>query len=92
MICDWGTKSLPFAISRTDSVSPAMVSGESEIIWGSGTVPGQLLNLTIAVQVVQPDKSRVRTATKAMRTEGKGLQGLTRQERIPAPYYQPSLL
>jgi hypothetical protein len=33
---------------------------------------------------VQPDNNVVRTQTKAMRTEGKGLQGLTRRERIRA--------
>ena len=84
MICDWGTKPLPFTISTTDSVLPGMGSGESELIRGCGTVPGQLLKLTIALQVDQPDNSRVRTAMKAIRTEGKGLQGLTRQEHIPA--------
>src|SRR5208282_1534376 len=33
---------------------------------------------------VQPDNSRVRTAMRAMRIEGEGLQGLTREERILA--------
>jgi hypothetical protein len=37
MICDWGTKPLPFMISRTDSASPGIVSGKSEAIWGCGT-------------------------------------------------------
>ncbi len=50
-------------------------------------MPGQLPKSEIAVQVVQPDNSRVRTATQAMRTEGKGSQGSSRQERIRAPCY-----
>ena len=75
MICDWGTKPLPFTISTTDSVLPGIGSGESELIRGCGTVPGQLVKLTIALHVDQPDKSRLRTAMKAIRTKGKGLQG-----------------
>src|SRR5258708_21169864 len=84
MICDCGTKALPFTISRTDAASPGMAPGESEVIWGCGTEPSQLLKSTIALQVVHPASSRVRAAMKAMRTNGKGLRGLTRQERIPA--------
>ena len=84
MICDCGTKALPFTVSRTDAASPGMAPGESEVIWGCGTEPSQLLKSTIALQVAQPAKSKVRAAMKAMRTKGKGLRGLTRQERIPA--------
>src|SRR6266852_6778589 len=84
MICDCGTKSLPFTINRIDAVSLAMAPGEREVIWGCGTELSQLLKSTIALQVVQPDNSSVRAAMQAMRAEGKGLQGLTGQERIPA--------
>ncbi len=83
MICDWETKPLPFTISSTDSELPGIGSGESELIRGCGMVPEQLLKLLIAAQVDQPDNSRVRNAMKPTRTQGKGLQGLTRQERIP---------
>src|SRR5229473_8136816 len=83
MICDCGAKPLPFTVSRADAALPGMAPGESEVIWGCGTEPSQLLKSTIAVQVVQPANSRVRAAMKAMRTAGKGLQGSTRQERIP---------
>src|SRR6266852_3728003 len=88
MICDCGTKSLPFTVNRIDAVSLAMAPGEREVVWGCGTELSQLLKSTIALQVVQPDNSRVRAAMQAMRTEGKGLQGLTRQERIPASLLQ----
>ena len=74
MICDWGTKSLPFTVSRTDAASPGMAPGESELIWGCGTEPSQLLKSTIALQVVQQANSRVRAAMKAIRTKGKGLR------------------
>src|ERR1700730_11554909 len=84
IICDWGAKPLPFTLSRTAAASPGMAPGETEVIWGCGTEPSQLLKSTSALQVVQPAKSRVRAAMKAMRTKGKGLQGSTRQERIPA--------
>src|SRR6266404_449682 len=84
MICDWGAKPLPFTVSRTDAASPGMAPGESEVIWGCGAEPSQLLKSTIALQVVHPASSRVRAAMKAIRTNGKGLRGLTRQERIPA--------
>jgi hypothetical protein len=92
MICDWGTKPLPFTISSTDSVLPGIGSGESELIRGCGTVPEQLLKLLIAAQVDQPDNSRVRNAMKPTRTQGKGLQGLTRQERIPATLFLAFLI
>src|ERR1700730_11742225 len=92
MISDWGAKPLPFTVSRTDAASPGMAPGESEIIWGCGTEPWQLLKSTIALQVVQRANSRVRTAVKAMRTKGKGLQGLTREERIPASLLRAFLI
>ena len=60
-----------------------MVSGESEVIWGCGTTPGQLLKPMIAVQV-QPDNSRITTPRKMMRREKEGLRDLTRQEDIQA--------
>jgi hypothetical protein len=82
MICDCGEKSLPFTVRRTNSASPGMAPGESEVIWG-GREPSQLLKSTTALQVVQPHNSRARTAIKAMRTEEKGLQGFMRQELIP---------
>src|ERR1700687_1111689 len=84
MICDCGTKPLPLTVSRTDVAPPGTAPGESEIIWGCGTELSQLLKSTIALQVVQPANSRVRAAIQAMRTAGKGVQELTRQERIPA--------
>src|ERR1700674_3489690 len=84
IICDWEATPLPLTVSRTDAALPGMAPGESEIIWGCGTELSQLLKSTIALQVVQPAKSRVRAAMKAMRTKGKGLQGSTRQEFIPA--------
>src|SRR3984893_12351509 len=84
IICDWGAKPLPFTVSRTDVASPGMASGKSEVIWGRATELSQLLKSTIALQVVQPANNMVRTVMKAMRTKGKGLQGSTRQERIPA--------
>ena len=51
---------------------------------GCGIGVGQVPRLMIAVQLTQPDNNKVRTASKAIRTKGKGLRGLTRQERIPA--------
>ena len=39
MICDWGTKPLPFTVNRTDCASPGTLPGESEVIWGCGTKP-----------------------------------------------------
>src|SRR5216684_8878807 len=92
MICDSGAKPLPLTVSRTDAASPGMAPGESEIIWGCGTERSQLLKSTIALQVVQPANSRVRAAMKAMRTKGKGLQGSTRQERIPASLLRAFLI
>ena len=32
VICDCGTKALPFTVSRTDAASPGMAPGESELI------------------------------------------------------------
>ena len=84
MICDWGTKSLPFTVRKTDDEPPGIAPGESAAIWGCGVAPSQLWKSTIAVQVLQPEISRVRAAMKAMRTRGKGLPGSNRQERIPA--------
>jgi hypothetical protein len=75
MICAWGTKSLPFTVRRTDDESPGIVPGESAAIWGCGIAPSQLWKSTIAVQVLQPESSRVKAAMKAMRPKGKGLQG-----------------
>src|SRR5216684_8464294 len=92
MICDSGAKPLPLTVSRTDAASPGMAPGESEVIWGCGTEPSQLLKSTIALQVDQPAKSRVRAAMKAMRTAGKGLQGSTRQERILASLLRAFLI
>src|SRR5215472_2730011 len=62
MICDWGTKLFPSTVSGSDSVSSGIVSGESEMITGCGTVPGQVLKLTIAVQLAQQKNNRVSTA------------------------------
>src|ERR1700674_4305170 len=85
MICDWEAKPLPFTVRSTDSPSPGMAPGESEVIWGCATELSQLLKSTIALQVDHPANSRVRAATKAMRTNGgKGLRGSTRQECISA--------
>ncbi len=75
MICDWGTKSLPFTIRTTDDESPGIAPGESAAIWGCGIAPSQLWKSTIAVQVLQPEISTVKAAMKAMRTREKGLQG-----------------
>jgi len=72
MICDWGVKPLPSAVSRTDSASFGMVSGESEVTWDCPT-PWQLRNSALQVQ---PDDNRVRAATRAMRIER-----LAREER-----------
>ena len=92
MICDWGTKSLPFTVSRTDATSPGIAPGKTETIWGCRTEPSQLLKSTIALQVVQPDNSGVRTAMKAMRTAAKGSQGSTRENAYQPPYYEHLLL
>src|ERR1700730_6239504 len=92
IICDWGAKPLPFTVSRTDVASPGMASGKSEVIWGRAAELSQLLKSTIALQVVQPANSGVRAAMKAMRTQGKGLQGSTRQERILASLLQAFLI
>ncbi len=80
MICDCGTKALPFTISRTDAASPGMAPGKSEVIWGSGTEPSQLLKSTIALQVVQPAKSRVRGRNEGNAYQGERLTG-TNQAR-----------
>jgi len=81
MICDWGVNPLPSTVSRTKLASLGRVSGESEVIWGCGTAARQLTNIALQVQ---PDNSRGSAAMRAMRTHGKGFQGLTREERIRA--------
>ena len=44
----------------------------------------QPVRLTIAAQVVQPDGSRLKATTKATRTQGNGVLGLTKREGIQA--------
>jgi hypothetical protein len=90
MICDWGTNPLPFTISRTGSESPGIGSGKSDVMRGCGTMPRQLLKPTIAPQVDQPDKSRVRNATKATRTPGKACMYKQGKSAYQHPY-QPAM-
>src|SRR5579862_4175971 len=91
MICDWGTKELPFTIRGVDSAPPGIVFGESEVIWGWGTDPGQLLKTKSALQVDQPDSSVVRAARQVIRSRKGGPQGLARPDCILAPFRAPIL-
>ncbi len=69
MICELTAKLDPFTVIRTDSPSPGIPFGESEVILGCGIEPSQPLKTNIALQVVQPDNSKIRPAMRAMRTE-----------------------
>src|SRR5208337_3329423 len=80
-ICDWRVKPFPSTVSGTEFASLGTLLGEREAIWGCSAVLSQLWNSMLQVQ---PDNSRVRTAMRARRIEGEGLQGLTRGERILA--------
>src|SRR5271157_5562644 len=80
MICECGVKPLPSTVRGTEFASPGMLPGESAATWAwSWPTPSQLSNHALQVQ---PDNSRVRAAMKAI--EGKSLQGLTKEEHIPA--------
>jgi len=76
IICDWGVNPIPCTVSRTNSASLEIASGESEAICGS--TPRQLTKNT---PQVQPDNSRVEVVSRAMRIQGTRLPGLAREER-----------
>src|SRR5208337_4990349 len=78
-ICDRDVKPFPSTVSGTEFASLGTLLGEREAIWGCGAALSQLWNSKLQVQ---PDNSRARTAMRATRIEGEGLQGLTREERI----------
>src|SRR5262245_36371342 len=61
-----------------------MTLGEMSVIAGVTGTPRQLLKPIIAVQV-QPDNTKLKAATKPMRSQGKGSAFSMRQERIPPP-------
>src|SRR5712692_5368460 len=88
MICELAAKLAPFTVSRTDSPSPGIAFGESEVILGCGIEPSQPLKTNIALQVVQADNSKIRPAMRAMRTERRGSPRLTTPKRIPATTHQ----
>ena len=90
MISELTAKLAPFTVNRTDSPSPGTAFGESEVILGCAIEPSQPLKTNIALQVVQPDNSKIRPAIRAMRTEGRGSPGLTTPRRIPATTEQYS--
>src|SRR6266851_5712388 len=88
MICELAAKLAPFTVSRTDSPSPGIAFGESEVILGCAIEPSQPLKTNIALQVVQADDSKIKPAMKAMPTERRDSPGLTTPKRIPATTHQ----